>query len=159
MKNTRTLLISIIIVSFAIITTSYAAKEFDLPIDVPLDKVWTILFNNKVDGNSINEDTIYILDEEQNKILLDYKVLGSRVELFNKQGYRANTDSTNNNILWSVENGIGSAEITESGLLEGISAGTVTVKALSEDGSGVFATKEIEIAIPLTIVRHEGVSK
>ncbi|MGO4273171.1 GLUG motif-containing protein, partial [Paenibacillus sp. TAF58] len=50
-------------------------------------------------------------------------------------------EATNQAFTWSVENGTGSATIDSNGLLTGISAGTVTVKAAALDGSAVFGTK------------------
>ncbi|MGG1551981.1 Ig-like domain-containing protein [Paenibacillus ferrarius] len=55
-------------------------------------------------------------------------------------------DATNKNMSWSVMNGTGSASITSSGLLTGLSDGTVTVKATAQDGSGVVGTLEIAIS-------------
>ncbi|NRF90165.1 S-layer homology domain-containing protein [Paenibacillus frigoriresistens] len=54
-------------------------------------------------------------------------------------------EATNKAVTWSVENGTGAATITTSGVLSGISAGTVTVKATAEDGSAIYGTKAIEI--------------
>ncbi|MBB3108005.1 putative repeat protein (TIGR02543 family) [Paenibacillus phyllosphaerae] len=54
-------------------------------------------------------------------------------------------NATDKAVTWSVENGTGSATITESGLLTAVSNGTVTVKATAADGSGIVGTKSITI--------------
>ncbi|WP_187388837.1 S-layer homology domain-containing protein, partial [Paenibacillus ihuae] len=54
-------------------------------------------------------------------------------------------EATNQSIVWSIENGTGTAIISAGGLLTGISAGMVTVKAAAADGSGVYGTTAIEI--------------
>ena len=48
-------------------------------------------------------------------------------------------------VSWSVVNGTGAASITPSGLLTAISPGTVTVRATSDDGSGVVGTCQITV--------------
>lgn len=66
--------------------------------------------------------------------------------------------ATNKDVTWSVVTGTGTATISQTGLLAGMKPGTVTVKAIAKDGSGVegssvITVKEIripEIAIPVT---------
>ncbi|WP_177217978.1 S-layer homology domain-containing protein [Paenibacillus algorifonticola] len=60
----------------------------------------------------------------------------------------APVDAADKSIVWSVENGTGSASINASGLLTGISVGTVTVKAEALDGSAVIGTKAITVQTP-----------
>ena len=55
------------------------------------------------------------------------------------------SNATNQVITWSVTNGSGSATINSSGLLTGVSAGTVTVRATATDGSGVYGTAVITL--------------
>ena len=55
------------------------------------------------------------------------------------------TNATNKTVTWSVTNGTGSATIDVNGLLTAAGIGTVTVKALANDGSGVYGEKEITI--------------
>ena len=88
------LLIMIMVLSFTLITVSYADKALDLQPNIPLNKIWTVNFNKNVDKISVNKDTIYILDQVQNKILLEYKVLGTKVELIYKEGYKPNSKYT-----------------------------------------------------------------
>lgn len=57
--------------------------------------------------------------------------------------YPENAD--NSSVSWSVINTTGSANINQSGLLEAISDGMVTVKATANDGSGIYGTLEITI--------------
>ena len=55
------------------------------------------------------------------------------------------TTATNKKVTWSVINGTGSATINSSGLLTATGVGTVTVKALAQDGSGKDDIKVITI--------------
>jgi uncharacterized protein YjdB len=59
--------------------------------------------------------------------------------------------ATNNTVTWSVTNGTGTANINAAGLLTGITAGTVEVKATANDGSGIFGVKTITITKPNAI--------
>ena len=56
------------------------------------------------------------------------------------------TDATNTSVTWSVSSGTGSATIDSSGVLTGVSNGTVTVKATAKDGSAVSGTKEVTVS-------------
>lgn len=49
-------------------------------------------------------------------------------------------------VTWSVANKTGEATIDSAGLLTASKPGTVTVKALANDGSGIYGTKDITIA-------------
>ncbi|NPV91416.1 MAG: hypothetical protein HPY50_11665 [Firmicutes bacterium] len=53
-------------------------------------------------------------------------------------------NATNQNVTWSIEAGSG-ATISAGGLLTATSAGSVTVRATAQDGSGVYGEKEITI--------------
>ncbi|OBZ10277.1 Ig-like domain-containing protein [Bacillus sp. FJAT-26390] len=55
--------------------------------------------------------------------------------------------ATDKSIEWSIENGTGTATISKSGVLTGVSAGTVTVKATAADGSAVYGTKTVEVKV------------
>jgi len=55
------------------------------------------------------------------------------------------TNATNQNVTWSVVNGTGTATISVGGLLTGTSAGTVTVIATANDGSGVVGSIVITV--------------
>ncbi len=63
-------------------------------------------------------------------------------------------NASNKGVIWSVENAVGDstrenlAEITQTGILTGLSGGTVIVKATAKDGSEVEGTKEITITPP-----------
>ncbi|MGG1634299.1 Ig-like domain-containing protein [Paenibacillus sp. NRS-1760] len=59
----------------------------------------------------------------------------------------APANATDKSIEWSVENGTGTATISKSGVLTGVSAGTVTVKATAADGSAVYGTKAVEVKV------------
>ncbi|WP_218918876.1 S-layer homology domain-containing protein [Paenibacillus borealis] len=48
-------------------------------------------------------------------------------------------------VVWSVDQGTGTATIDAHGILTGSSAGVVTVKATAVDGSAVYGTKTVEI--------------
>ncbi len=60
-------------------------------------------------------------------------------------------------VYWSVKDGTGSADIDWNGLLTAVSDGTVTVKAISKDGSGI-ESGEIQITISgqVGIFNHYG---
>ncbi|MFA7417601.1 MAG: Ig-like domain-containing protein, partial [Acholeplasma sp.] len=55
-------------------------------------------------------------------------------------------NAVNKNVIWTVENGTGSASISSAGLLTAITNGTVTVKATSAASNGVFGTKTITLS-------------
>jgi len=56
------------------------------------------------------------------------------------------SDATHPSVTWSVQSGTGTATISETGLLTGQAAGTVTVIAEAQDGSDVSGTKTITIS-------------
>ena len=55
------------------------------------------------------------------------------------------TDATDKSLTWVITNGVGNAQVTQSGLVTAVSNGTVTVKAAANDGSGIFGTLDIVI--------------
>jgi hypothetical protein len=60
-------------------------------------------------------------------------------------------DADNRNILWTVSTG---ATIDETGLLTAVQNGTVTVKAIAEDGSGVYREYVVTISGQITSINH-----
>jgi uncharacterized protein YjdB len=54
-------------------------------------------------------------------------------------------EATNKNVIWSIQDGTGSASISASGLVTAVSDGTVTARATASDGSGVYGTYAITI--------------
>ncbi|WP_370575092.1 Ig-like domain-containing protein [Methanomethylovorans sp.] len=72
--------------------------------------------------------------------------------------------ATNKDVTWSVVAGTGTATITQTGLLTGNKSGTVTIKAMAKDGSGVEGSSVItvneiqipEIEIPVTGIALSG---
>lgn len=54
-------------------------------------------------------------------------------------------NATNPTVTWSVQNGTGQATISPSGLVSAVSDGTVTARATSNDGSGIYGTMQINI--------------
>lgn len=56
------------------------------------------------------------------------------------------SDATYQTVNWALENGTGSASITQTGLLTAITNGTVTVKATAKDGATAIGTKTITIS-------------
>ncbi|ULO06746.1 S-layer homology domain-containing protein [Paenibacillus sp. 19GGS1-52] len=54
-------------------------------------------------------------------------------------------DAANQAVTWSVVDGTGSATIDADGLLNAVSAGTVTVRATAADGSGIVGSRTITI--------------
>ncbi len=72
-------------------------------------------------------------------------------------------DAKNKSVTWSVTNGTGSAAISPTGLLTAQADGTVTVKAMANDGSGVVSNEYVvtifgDTAIPVNsiTVNEEG---
>jgi uncharacterized protein YjdB len=55
------------------------------------------------------------------------------------------TDATDKSLTWVITNGMGKATVDSTGLVTAVSNGTVTVKALANDGSGVSGTLDIVI--------------
>jgi uncharacterized protein YjdB len=56
------------------------------------------------------------------------------------------TDATDKSLTWLITNGMGKATVDGMGLVTAVSNGTVTVKALANDGSGVSGTLDIVIS-------------
>lgn len=54
-------------------------------------------------------------------------------------------NATNKQVSWSIQGGTGKAIIDEKGLLKAEQAGTVTVQAAAQDGSGVVGSQEVTI--------------
>ncbi len=63
------------------------------------------------------------------------------------------TTATDSSVTWSVANNTGSAVInTSTGVLTGNTAGTVTVTAIANDGSGVTDSEIITVVAPVILV-------
>lgn len=54
-------------------------------------------------------------------------------------------NATDKSVTWSITNGTGQATINQTGLVTAVKNGTVTAKALANDGSGVFGELLITI--------------
>jgi len=67
-------------------------------------------------------------------------------------------NATNKTVIWSVSNGTGQASVNSSGVVTAIDNGTVTAKATSTDGSGVFGIFVITISNQITPVTKITVS-
>ncbi|MBJ2355112.1 ice-binding family protein [Sphaerochaeta sp. S2] len=57
-------------------------------------------------------------------------------------------DALDMSVTWSVIDGTGTATISESGLLSATSAGSVTVKAIANDGSEIEGTLALTVTVP-----------
>jgi|GEM_PF-5864952 len=69
------------------------------------------------------------------------------------------TTATNKGVTWSVTSGTGTATITQTGLLTGTKAGTLTVKATATDGSGIEGSLVVTInavIVPVTSISVAG---
>lgn len=55
------------------------------------------------------------------------------------------SNATDKGITWSIIPGTGDASISTSGLVTGLRTGTITVKAVARDGSGIQGTKIITV--------------
>ena len=62
-------------------------------------------------------------------------------------------NAMNKEVAWEVENGTGTATITEDGALTGLTCGTVTVFAIAQDGSEVIGSRVVEIMRYVTDIR------
>lgn len=128
-------------------------------------------WNTKVDGSGKDYDdsdsikvdkdiTLYAQWTKDNSIFVDGITIkgGSYVTVNKTTQMTAQVspdDAANKAVKWSVTNGTGKATIDSNGLLTGVSAGTVTVKATSEDGSNISASKEVtvsttDVVVPVT---------
>lgn len=54
--------------------------------------------------------------------------------------------AANKTITWSIINGTGQASISSSGLVTAIASGTITAKAIANDGSGISGTLKLTIS-------------
>lgn len=64
----------------------------------------------------------------------------------------------NKDVIWSILSGGSFASISTNGLLTAIQNGTVIVKALAKDSSGVFGTKEINITGQQELIKVSSIS-
>jgi len=58
----------------------------------------------------------------------------------------APANATNNKVTWSIVNGTGTASISNAGVVTGLTAGTVTVNATAQDGSGKIGTLTLTVS-------------
>ncbi|MZQ80540.1 MAG: cell wall-binding protein, partial [Bacteroidales bacterium] len=68
-------------------------------------------------------------------------------------------NATNKSVIWSITNGTGQATINSSGVVTAVADGTVTARATSNDGSGVYGQLDITISdqvIPVTGITVTG---
>lgn len=128
-------------------------------------------WNTKSDGSGksyeadddikIKEDiTLYAQWTDDTSIFVDGIIIkGSSYVTVNKTAQMtaevSPSDAANKSINWSVTDGTGKATIDSSGLLTGVSSGTVKVKATSTDGSNISSTKEVavmasDVVVPVT---------
>ncbi len=63
-------------------------------------------------------------------------------------------NASDKTVTWAVKNETGEATISESGLLTPVKIGTVTVRAIANDGSGIIGSKQIEI-LPVLVTSFE----
>lgn len=89
-------------------------------------------------GNTVVADRIEISAPDS---VLDGNTVGLIATVYPENAH----DQT---VSWSVIDGTGSAVISLDGMFTAVTPGTVCVRAETNDGSGVFATKEILISVP-----------
>ncbi|EKQ50507.1 MULTISPECIES: Ig-like domain-containing protein [unclassified Clostridium] len=68
------------------------------------------------------------------------------------------SDANNPDVTWTIENGTGSASISDTGLVTAISNGTVSVVATAKDGSGVIGKRTVTITGQSTKIPVEGIA-
>jgi uncharacterized protein YjdB len=61
-------------------------------------------------------------------------------------------NSTNKTVTWSLVNSTGKATISTTGLVTAVDNGTITARATSNDGSGVYSTMVITISNQIVLV-------
>ena len=66
--------------------------DFGYKLNVPTDKVWTIKFNMDIDKNSVNSNTVYILDEFNNIIDTATDVKSNEIFVRTIEPYLHNTE-------------------------------------------------------------------
>ncbi len=89
---------------------------------------------------------------------IDVKAEGDSAMIATNQGtlqmtaeiFPAEADDTS--ITWSVKNGTGRATISQDGLLQAVSNGTVTVVATANDGSGIQDSLQVTITNQIVLV-------
>ena len=67
-------------------------------------------------------------------------------------------DATNKNVVWSSSN-TAVATVSETGLVNAVGSGTATITATAADGSGVTATCEVTVKIPVTSITLDKTSE
>jgi hypothetical protein len=70
-------------------------------------------------------------------------------------------NATNKNLVWSIGEGTGLALVDSTGLVTAIENGTVTIRAESQDGTGIYAEFQITISNQVIPIREyeEGIGK
>ncbi len=129
------------------LSVSESWKDYSRPEDIDVNylKGYAVFIKAKTDNyigyqnlNDFSVTEINIYGEGDATTLMEGSSLQMTVEVLPK-------DSSNKEVIWSVVNGIGEAEINSEGLLIGIKEGSVMVKATATDGSGIVGEKEITI--------------
>ena len=67
-------------------------------------------------------------------------------------------DATNKNVVWSSSN-TAVATVSETGLVNAVGSGTATITATAADGSGVTASCEVTVKIPVTSITLDKTSE
>lgn len=130
----------------------------------------TVICKSSDDDSVRDESQIRILKATATVESIDIRCGGefeAEVELDEKVQMIATVspgNAANKAVTWEVENGSGSATITDSGVLTGTGCGTVTVFAMAKDGSEVIGSRVIEVLryvtdIAICINGQEGVSQ
>ncbi|MEJ5265826.1 MAG: T9SS type A sorting domain-containing protein [Bacteroidales bacterium] len=116
-------------------TTSFEALKLSFPVDVTKASLsfmpgsGSVLLNGSSWGKPVASITI---SSPKDSILINESIqLTASV---------SPNDAANKDVKWSIVSGADKATINANGELQGTAAGTVTVKAEAEDGSGVSAT-------------------
>ena len=100
-------------------------------------------------GKKVEVNNIMVTSEGDKSLILN----GDKLQM---SAVVLPVDANSMSVIWSVENGTGEATIDSGGLLTATNAGTVTIKATANDGSGVVGRMLIEIAVPLTVISFNG---
>lgn len=118
-------------------------EEIKVKDDITLYAQWEDSSDDSDDSES-SSDKVLVTDiavsakNDVNEITTKAGTLQMTVDVLPK-------DATNKKVTWSIEDGTGKATISNNGLVTAVSNGTVIVKAIANDGSGVKAIETISI--------------
>lgn len=73
MKQLRQILLAVLFILFVLPLSAQAADLNTPATDVDMQRQWTIKFNRAVTESSVNQNTVYVLNNQQKKMAVSYK--------------------------------------------------------------------------------------